>query len=378
VPDEEAGSAGARAAAAVLPALADELGLSLAAAVNLDAMADEGDGAEGRRVALGTVGKLLPSALVVGRAVHAADALRGVNAGALAGRIAAAVECSGALAERTGEEAAAPPTLLGLKDGRSAYDVTTPERTWLYWNVMTHRRDPAEVLATLAGLCREVADDHVRRLTKRARILGAERPVPRASRHRCPSSPSRTSAARRSTGTRRPGAIRDLSPRGRRPRPGPARAVPACSPSTPGPRAAGRAGRGARVRLCPLPADDAGRAERRPPRGGGAARGRRRRRSPRDDHRDLPILPRHLRHELPGAGRPVRGPDDRRQHPRLGLRPGLAADGGIAGLPIVNAGPWGRDYHTPLERVHAGYAFEVLPDLVPDPGEGVLADESGE
>jgi arginine utilization protein RocB len=35
-----------------------------------------------------------------------------------------------------------------------------------------------------------------------------------------------------------------------------------------------------------------------------------------------------------------------------------------AGLPTVNAGPWGRDYHTPLERLHTGYAFEVLPDLV--------------
>jgi arginine utilization protein RocB len=33
-------------------------------------------------------------------------------------------------------------------------------------------------------------------------------------------------------------------------------------------------------------------------------------------------------------------------------------------LPIVNAGPWGRDYHTPLERVDANYAFNVLPDLI--------------
>ena len=34
-----------------------------------------------------------------------------------------------------------------------------------------------------------------------------------------------------------------------------------------------------------------------------------------------------------------------------------------AGLPTVNAGPWGRDYHTPMERLHTGYAFKVLPDL---------------
>jgi arginine utilization protein RocB len=32
-----------------------------------------------------------------------------------------------------------------------------------------------------------------------------------------------------------------------------------------------------------------------------------------------------------------------------------------AGYPCINLGPWGRDYHTWLERLHAPYAFEVLP-----------------
>ena len=37
---------------------------------------------------------------------------------------------------------------------------------------------------------------------------------------------------------------------------------------------------------------------------------------------------------------------------------------GAAGIPSINAGPWGRDYHTRLERMHAGYGFRVLPDLL--------------
>jgi arginine utilization protein RocB len=32
-----------------------------------------------------------------------------------------------------------------------------------------------------------------------------------------------------------------------------------------------------------------------------------------------------------------------------------------AGFPCINLGPWGRDYHQWLERLHAPYAFEVLP-----------------
>jgi arginine utilization protein RocB len=35
-----------------------------------------------------------------------------------------------------------------------------------------------------------------------------------------------------------------------------------------------------------------------------------------------------------------------------------------AGYPCVNIGPWGRDYHHWLERLHAPYAFEVLPKVL--------------
>jgi arginine utilization protein RocB len=37
---------------------------------------------------------------------------------------------------------------------------------------------------------------------------------------------------------------------------------------------------------------------------------------------------------------------------------------GAAGIPCINVGPWGRDYHTRLERMHAGYGFRVVPALV--------------
>ena len=46
--------------------------------------------------------------------------------------------------------------------------------------------------------------------------------------------------------------------------------------------------------------------------------------------------------------------------------------GGIAGVPTINVGPWGRDYHTPLERLHVGYAFGTLPRLLLDIATGVL------
>jgi len=34
------------------------------------------------------------------------------------------------------------------------------------------------------------------------------------------------------------------------------------------------------------------------------------------------------------------------------------------GVPVINIGPWGRDYHQRLERVHEAYSFETVPELV--------------
>ncbi|TGV15037.1 M20/M25/M40 family metallo-hydrolase [Mesorhizobium sp. M8A.F.Ca.ET.173.01.1.1] len=82
VPDEENNSAGARKAAQALPFIARERDLDLAAAINLDAIADDGDGSKGRIIALGTVGKLLPTAYVIGIPAHSGFPLNGLNAAA--------------------------------------------------------------------------------------------------------------------------------------------------------------------------------------------------------------------------------------------------------------------------------------------------------
>ncbi|MER9442301.1 hypothetical protein NKJ72_20810 [Mesorhizobium sp. M0045] len=58
----ENNSAGARKAAQALPAIAGERGLDILAAINLDAIADDRDGSKGCVIALGTLGKLLPTA----------------------------------------------------------------------------------------------------------------------------------------------------------------------------------------------------------------------------------------------------------------------------------------------------------------------------
>lgn len=379
VPDEEVNSAGARAAAAVLPELAGRLGLDLAAAINLDAMVDDGDGAQGRAVALGTIGKLLPGALVIGRAVHAANAFRGINACALAGALATEAEWAPELLERTGDEVAAGVTLLGMKDGKRGYDVTTPDRVWMYWNVMTQRRGPAAILAAMETLARRAAEGLREELSRRLEGAAAGTGLPPADLPpdvavltfealRREAEAHRPDAAEILAGTAAEAAARGLDlPEQCRivaerawalsGRPGPA--IVLCFASMPylptslgddpaarrleeaaaGAAAAVAARRGTTIRLLryfPGISDMSflGQA----------------------DEGSIPVVAANT--PVWGAGIPW--PDG----PALG------------GIPIVNAGPWGRDYHTPLERMHGPYAFDVLPDLVGEIARRVLLREA--
>lgn len=354
VPDEEANSAGARSAMQALPVLAAELGLELEAAINLDCLVDDGDGAAGRRVTLGTVGKLLPSALVVGQPSHAAAALGGLNAAALMAAIVSEMEWAAALTDQVGGEAAAPPTLLGLGDHRPAYDVTMPERVWAYWNVMVLERRPEEVLASFAALCRRAVARALATLRERATALGgaaalpAEVPVVPFAELRAAAGPSLDDLARglQGQGLDLPEQCRRITEAAWAASGRSAPAVIVGLASMPYLPTRLRGGQGARL---------------------GAAVERAR----------MEVGTRHgvgigTCGFFPGiSDMSFLGQVDAAAVPAIAAATpawghGIAWPGGAAalGVPIVNAGPWGRDYHTPLERLHTAYAFEVLPDLL--------------
>lgn len=168
VPDEENASAGARAAARDLPAQLASRGIDLCFAINLDAIADDGDGTDGRVIATGTVGKVLPTAFVVGVPVHSGFPLRGVNAAVLAGAIAARLEWAPELTDHSATTPGTPISLLSLKDGKTGYDVTTPGTAFATFSVLNHRRNPAEVLAQVRPLVAEAVAATLASLRSRA------------------------------------------------------------------------------------------------------------------------------------------------------------------------------------------------------------------
>lgn len=356
VPDEENASAGARAGAAGLAEMARERGLDLVAAVNLDAVADDGDGTAGQVVALGTVGKVLPSALVLGAPVHAGFPLRGVNAGALAGAVAAAVEWHPALTDTGGSEPGAPITLLRMRDLKPGYDVTTPGAVHLYWNALNLARDPATVLDALEGVVREALAAALERLRERGGgPLDAQREAPIL----------RWGELLEEVRARAPGVDNALAAEARR-----GLTEGRAFPDVAGDLLAllwersGRRGPAALLALGSTPylatalADDrvakavAGLVSDAPARHGVA----------------LGTVA-----HFPGISDvSFWGQADAAVLPRLARdtpawEVGVVLDrDSVAGLPTVNLGPWGRDYHTPWERIATDYGFRAMPRLLLD------------
>jgi arginine utilization protein RocB len=153
-PDEEDRSAGMRAAAPLIAKIAAEHNLDIRLVINLDAISDQGDGATGRVVAMGSIGKQLLTAFVVGKEAHACYPQDGANSAYIAAELLTEFEMAPELSEMSGDEIAAAPTALQAKDLKAGYNVTTPAQTFVYWNTLQHRRNAAEVLETSVTLAK--------------------------------------------------------------------------------------------------------------------------------------------------------------------------------------------------------------------------------
>ena len=168
-PDEERSSRGMRSLRDALPAIAAELGLDIAAGINLDATSDQGDGTEGRAIYRGTIGKALPFALVVGHASHASYPFEGVSAQLIASEITKAFEANPELCDRANGELSPPPICLECKDLRGEYDVTTPERVWIAFNWLSHSWSARELLERFTRIVTAAMNDAVSQFDARAR-----------------------------------------------------------------------------------------------------------------------------------------------------------------------------------------------------------------
>jgi arginine utilization protein RocB len=359
VPDEEGSSHGMLSAVRALPAILESWGLKALAAINLDAAVDQGDGAAGRAAFLGSVGKLHPFALFIGRTTHAGAPFDGLNPALLAADFARGVECATNLFDQpVTADSPPPPTILYYRELRDHYDVTTPSSVFVSVNVLTHRDGPEAVLGACSRLALESmhtavstlrlrADafsssagqafsppDHEPRTVSWAELAQSARVAnqyayeaaelkARSSADRIPALAEFVAAAALMAGFEGPVAVVGLAP-----------------PYYP--RAALEARRDEKIITAVEHAVSA---------------------MAESTGQSIAV-----RQYFPGISdmsflNPCDDADARLFAATacpLGLDP---LPSGFS-CPVMNIGPWGREYHQRLERVHAGYAFEVLPVLL--------------
>ncbi|WP_206522170.1 peptidase M20, partial [Mesorhizobium sp. M1A.F.Ca.IN.022.05.2.1] len=181
-PDEERGSRGMRSLRDALPAIAAEFGLDIVAGINLDATSDQGDGTEGRAIYRGTIGKALPFGLVIGHSSHASYPFEGISAQLIASEAMKAIEGNPSLCDRSDGEVSPPPICLECKDLRGGYEVTTPERVWIAFNWLSHGLGPRDLLALFAQAVGKAMEDAIGRFNEHAQtyatMLGTPQSAP--------------------------------------------------------------------------------------------------------------------------------------------------------------------------------------------------------
>jgi arginine utilization protein RocB len=329
-PDEEDRSAGMRDAAPQIAKIAKARGLHIELVINLDAISDQGDGSAGRVAALGSIGKQLLTAFVVGKEAHACYPQDGANSAYIAAELVTEFELAPELAEKTGDEIAAPPTALYLKDLKAGYNVTTPAQTFVYWNTLQHKRSGAEVLGISIKLTQRAMARASKKLGFNVPVLtyeGLKQIVPEAKRIEKADElalrmdldlPERTKLQ-----TQHVWSLSGLS--------GPA--VVLGFGSIPYPAVSLRDEKLSEVIANTVKMHGLGTVDYFP----GIS--------------DMSFVGETTGNVTAAAeSTPIWGTSFTLAEP--------------AGYPCINIGPWGRDYHHWLERLHAPYAFETLPRVL--------------
>ncbi|MHB8598506.1 MAG: M20/M25/M40 family metallo-hydrolase [Ktedonobacteraceae bacterium] len=170
-PDEENESAGILQAVRFLLRLRQQHDLTYLGAINTDYTTALYPNDPHRYVNSGTVGKLLPSFLIVGKEAHVGEPFLGVDANLLAAELIRDLSMNDTLCDvvpassGTGStQVTPPPVTLRASDLKAHYDVQLPFAAYFYLNVLTFTTTPGELLGRLQYRAMTVMSNILKRL----------------------------------------------------------------------------------------------------------------------------------------------------------------------------------------------------------------------
>lgn len=170
--DEEDSSHGILSAIPLLKSWKREQGFEYVAAINSDFVAPAFAGDENRYIYKGTVGKLLPTFLVLGAETHVGSCFEGLDPNFIVAELTNHINYNPHLCDEAHGEMTHPPVSLKQTDLKPAYTTQTALAAYVYYNFFTHSWSPAEVLETLKGEAYIAFERAIEKLQQRYQQFG--------------------------------------------------------------------------------------------------------------------------------------------------------------------------------------------------------------
>ncbi|MFJ8234954.1 M20/M25/M40 family metallo-hydrolase [Ureibacillus sp. NPDC094379] len=147
VPDEEVDSAGMRAAVPGLVRLQEEHQLTYKLFLNGEPSFSQRNDDPNYYIYSGSIGKIMPSALIYGKETHVGEPMSGLTANYIASFLTSEMEFNAEFRESVYEESTPLPVSLRQRDIMNMeYSVQTPYRAQIMYNVFLMKRTASDVM----------------------------------------------------------------------------------------------------------------------------------------------------------------------------------------------------------------------------------------
>ncbi len=151
LPDEENLSAGMRGAIPWIKEIKEKYHLEYKLMMNVEP--HERSDPKTATLYAGSVGKIMPIFYVRGKLAHVGQIFQGFNPVNLLSEIVRRTELNPDFIEKVGNTTTPPPAWLYMKDRKDFYDVSLPIAAAGYMNVLTLDQGPAEIFSKLEQVC---------------------------------------------------------------------------------------------------------------------------------------------------------------------------------------------------------------------------------
>ncbi|AKA71116.1 M20/M25/M40 family metallo-hydrolase [Clostridium scatologenes] len=152
VPGEESNSEGMVAAAPFLLKLQDKMKYNYCGAIISECSIPQSASEEFKRLYMGSVGKIMPLFLCVGKETHVGEPLKGLNPNALVSEINKILENNPDFSDQFNNVITPPPMCLKQIDLKELYSVQSPLYAVAYYNLLTLSMSEEKLMGNLKDL----------------------------------------------------------------------------------------------------------------------------------------------------------------------------------------------------------------------------------